>query len=71
MLKHIALALALTMGACLFAQAPVPTAKPTAEAADAADKFSGIGSMVQLVKLRRQLLLRPTGLLPQCHNFIR
>lgn len=60
MFKHIALALALTMGFCAFAQNPAAATQPApqaAKAADAADdKFAGVNSMVQLVKLRRQLL---------------
>ncbi len=70
MFKHLTLALAFAMGACAFAQAPAPVAAepapvpaPVVEKAveavktePAADKFSGITSMVQLVKLRRQLL---------------
>lgn len=57
MLKHIALALALTMGVCAFAQTPVQKAKPVTTTTEASsDKFAGINSMVQLVKLRRQLL---------------
>ena len=56
MLKHIALALALTMGVCAFAQTPVQKAKPATTTTEASsDKFAGINSMVQLVKLRRQL----------------
>lgn len=57
MLKHIALALALTMGVCAFAQTPVQKAKPATTTTEASsDKFAGINSVVQLVKLRRQLL---------------
>ncbi len=70
MVKQLTLALALVMGACAFAQAPVAAPAPIAEApavvteavaapAEAtpeADKFQGIASMVQLVKLRRQIL---------------
>lgn len=58
MLKHIALALALTMGVCAFAQTPVQKVKPAATTTTEvpSDKFAGINSMVQLVKLRRQLL---------------
>lgn len=57
MLKQIALVLALTMGVCAFAQAPVPAAKPAPGATSAdVNRFAGIDSMVQLVKLRRQLL---------------
>ena len=51
MLKQIALSVALLMGVCAFAQAPEAPA-----ATESADKFSGIQSTVQLVKLRRQLL---------------
>ena len=53
MMKHIALGLALLMGACAFAQAPAEAAKPLS---DTGDKFAGIESTVQLVKLRKQLL---------------
>lgn len=57
MLKHIALALALTMGVCAFAQTPVQKVKPATTTTEvSSDKFAGINSMVQLVKLRRQLL---------------
>ncbi len=50
MFKHIALGLALLMGVCAFAQAPA------GQDANRADKFAGIDSTVQLVKLRKQLL---------------
>ena len=49
MSKHIALGLALLLGFCAFAQSPEGTAAQ-------ADKFAGIDSTVQLVKLRKQLL---------------
>ena len=53
MMKHIALGLALLMGACAFAQAPAQAAKaPLIEA----ESMDSIDSVVQLVKLRKQLL---------------
>ncbi len=64
MLKPFLTALALVAGVCAYAQAPAqaPTAPASATPAPAAaqtasaNKFEGIQSTVQLVKLRRQLL---------------
>ena len=63
-LKSFLTALALVAGVCAYAQAPAqaPTAPASATPAPAAaqtasaNKFEGIQSTVQLVKLRRQLL---------------
>ena len=61
--KIITLSIAMLMSVCAFAQAPEApvapvqaTAETVAEAPAADDKFAGIQSTVQLVKLRRQLL---------------
>lgn len=63
MLKHLTVALALLLGVEVFAQAPAaPAPAPEAPAEEAqaqtadADKFAGITSMVQLVKIRKQIL---------------
>ncbi len=73
MFKKFTMVLALAMGACVFAQAPVETPAPIAEPIEQAkevateatntdaDKFQGITSMVQLVKLRRQILQENTA----------
>ncbi len=63
-LKPVLMAMALMAGVCAWAQAPdqmaggasQPAAGQDAKRSDAADKFTGIQSTVQLVKLRRQLL---------------